>query len=239
MEDRASSERGYITCRFTTLSKASLLSMSADTCFAMCSHQAGEEKRCSRATLQRSRRTAGTTVGSVPRSDHEMTYGSANKEIVDPTLGTDHNTHGLMPLLAYERQQLLRQAASDSVRRQVLQWWFVRSSRYALEHVRRIWEGLTLCASSTTSTFPVSTLARTNNLVIISKSPHADVGSMKGSERSMIVSWPAANREGAARCSPRGRLSRKASSSAVRCSKPASCAGLNFFFRSWSSSLKP
>ena len=105
MRDRPSSERGYITCRFTTLSKASLLSMSADTCFAMCSHQAGEEKRCSKVTPQRSRRTGGTTVGSVLHSSGgEVTYATANKKIVDPTLGTDHNPHGLMPLLAYERQ---------------------------------------------------------------------------------------------------------------------------------------
>lgn len=89
---------------------------------------------------------------------------------------------------------------------------------------------LTLCASSTTNTFPVPTSARAKNLVKISNKPHADPGSMNGSDRSTIVSSPAAKREGYRD----GRVSMKELSKERRCSRPAVCAGLKVF----SSSLR-
>ena len=51
----------------------------------------------------------------------------------------------------------------------------------------------TLCASSTTRTFPVPTSARTNKRVIISNNPQASAVSIKGSDMSIMVSWPGAN----------------------------------------------
>lgn len=92
----------------------------------------------------------------------------------------------------------------------------------------------TLCASSTTRTFPVPISARMNSLTIISNKPHADASSRNGSERSTIVNWPGANR---LPLFPRffcadkpydASGSRKAFSSVIRCSKLANWAGLNF-----------
>ena len=51
----------------------------------------------------------------------------------------------------------------------------------------------TLCASSATTTFPVSTPARTNSLVTVSESARAIAGSKKGSEGSTIVGYPILN----------------------------------------------
>lgn len=52
------------TCNLTIRSNASVLDISAETCFATCSHQEGDEKRCRMQTLHRSNSTGGTTVGS-------------------------------------------------------------------------------------------------------------------------------------------------------------------------------
>ena len=92
---------------------------------------------------------------------------------------------------------------------------------------------VTLWASSTTNTLPVCTSARTKRRETISNRPQADEGSIKGSERSMIVSCPAANR--LLDDFGFGFLSINELSIDKRCSKPDNWAGLNFFFCSSSS----
>lgn len=95
---------------------------------------------------------------------------------------------------------------------------------------------LTLCASSTTNTLPVSTSARVNRRTRISKRPQADTESMKGSDRSMMVIWPGTNRDVCFGCFFLSNMN--AFSRDIRCSSPATCAGLKLRLRVLSSVWK-
>ena len=173
-----------LTFSLTTWSKASSLDeKSAETCLTIASHHAGEEKRCKTATLHKSMSTVGRAVGSVKSGEPCSRHRRDRKP---RTLSTEYHTHGKMPLLANERRQSFRQSCHAPIDGQVLLKARQNTQKIRITEEQQ-WQ-CTLCASSTTRTFPVLTSARMNMRVTISKREHALAGSTKGSERSTIVS---------------------------------------------------
>lgn len=129
-----------------------------------------------KATLHRSNRTGGTTVGST-ETCHQV--GLLNSETSSRTLAADDHSHAVVPHLSRKRQESLRKFWTC---REVLESG-KSPVNYPNERRHTLW------ASSTTNTlpaFPRSALVKIR--VTISNNPQADFGSIKGSERSTIVS---------------------------------------------------
>lgn len=218
---------------FTILSNASRLT-SADVCFITWFHQAGDENRCIIAIVHRSSTIGGTTVGSRGQRFSKI---SGYINLGRSTLGADNDAHALMSLLTNQRKKLLGQARVCICRCEILPAIFTNVKDSLGNNCSM--KGQTLCASSTTSTFPVPTSALVNNLRTISKIPHADAESMKGSDKSMIVIRPASNRGGIRRRRAPSDLSVNDCINDILCASPADCAILKSFFFSSSNFTKP
>jgi hypothetical protein len=135
-----------------------------------------------KATLHRSNRTGGTTVGST------MTGypGLLNTGTLSHTLAAYDDSHAVVPHLPRKRQEGLCESCAC---REVLGIRSINRSCFLNQG------GHTLCASSTNNTLPAlprSALVKIR--VTISNNPQADFGSIKGSERSTMVNCPGLNR---------------------------------------------
>jgi len=173
-----------ITWSRTTRSNASPREKSAETCLTICSHQAGDWNLCKIMTVQRSMMTGGRIVGSAAED-----WDNEEKQDSELALSTYDNSHSEMALLADDTKNSLRQVRwTTPGHREIL-----KGRKSSSQPCKKL---PTLCASSMTRTLPASRFMRVNNRQIMSKILQAESASIKGSDKSIIVSWPFAKRVG-------------------------------------------